>query len=491
MKLLSGFFASAALSIAAAASGQQVDGLGLTDIAISRQNDSTLSVGMTLNPSQCRLKRSQLVEVAPVIRSADGLHAAELTPYAVAGKNQYYYNVRSGFPGAIHLSGSRTPVRYFEAVPWQEWMAEATVDLVVRRSTCCNAPDRQEELPVAELNFIPPVIPVPEDLQWIAPVATALKEYALEGKAYVNFPVNRTEIFPDYLNNPAELRKITASIDTVRDNRDAHIESITLTGYASPEGPYLNNVRLAKGRTEAVREYVSRLYDFPPSVYITASVPEDWAGLREYIEKSDLPLKAQMLSFIDSDYPIEGRNDRFRELFPADYQRLLRDVYPWLRHTDYLIKYTVRHYTDIDEIREVLRTRPQNLSLDEIYLLANSYPEGSDEYVQVFETAVRLFPDDPLANVNAANIAMTRDELRLAESYLLRAGDSPQAVYARAMLAAKQKDYDRALEFLTVCSDPKAAPAIAKINKILQFNGQVKYLDLNAPAQTEAVEVEE
>ena len=476
MKHFAGILSSLLLASAATAMGQQVDRLGLTDIAITRSNDSTLSIGMTVNPKLCHLKRSQLIEVVPVVKSRDGETIAQLTPYAVAGKNQYYFNVRSGFPGAIYLSGSKTPVRYYEALPWQEWMSDATIDFEVRRSTCCGTPDSEEQIPVAELDFNPPVIPVPEDLQWIAPVATAVKEYALEGKAYVNFPVNRTEIFPDYLNNPIELKKITNSIDTVRDNPDAHIETITLTGYASPEGPYLNNVRLAKGRTEAVKEYVSKLYDFAPSVYITASVPEDWAGLRDNIEKSNYYLKDQMLSFIDSDYPIEKRNDRFRELFPADYQFLLKNVYPWLRHTDYLIKYTVRSYTDVEEIKEVLRTRPQNLSLEEIYLLANSYPEGSDEYNEVFETAVRLFPNDELANINAANIAMSRDDMLMAESYLLRAGDSGAADYARGMFFAKKKDYQTALEYLMKSSDPKAPEAIRKIADIQTFQGKVNFL---------------
>lgn len=234
-------------------------------------------------------------------------------------------------------------------------------------------------------------------------------------------------------------------------------------------------MRLAKGRTEAVREYVSRLYDFPASVYVTASVPEDWAGLRENIEKSQYAMKDQMLSFIDSDYPIEKRNDRFRELFPSEYAVLLRDVYPWLRHTDYLIKYTIRSYTDIDEIREVLRTRPQNLSLEEIYLLANSYPEGSEEYCEVFETAARLFPSDELANINAANIAIARGDMPLAESHLLRAGDSGAADYARAMYHAKLHEYDRALEFLARSSDPKAPEAIRKITEIKSFRGKVSF----------------
>lgn len=475
MKPLSGIISTLFLAFAGAAMGQQVDRLGLTDIAITRTNDSTLTIGMTVNPKLCHLKRSQLMEVVPVVKSADGSESVELTPYSVAGKNQYFFNVRSGYPGAIYLSGSKTPVRYFQSLAWQDWMKDATVDLEVRNSTCCAAPD-SEDVPVALIDFNPPVIPLPEDLQWIVPVATDTKVYNIEGKAYVNFPVNRTEIFPDYMNNPIELKKITSSIDTVRDNPDATIESITLTGYASPEGPYLNNVRLAKGRTEAVKAYVSKLYDFPESVYKTASVPEDWGGLREYIEKSQMALRDRMLSFIDSDYPIEKRNDRFRELFPADYPWLLKNVYPWLRHTDYLIKYTVRNYTDVEEIKKVLKTRPENLSLYEIYLLANCYEPGSDEYVQVFETAVKLYPHDELANINAANIAMSRDEDNLAESYLLRAGDSGAANYARGMLYAKRKDYQKALEYLMQSTDPNAPEAIKKIADIQTFQGKINFL---------------
>ncbi len=225
-----------------------------------------------------------------------------------------------------------------------------------------------------------------------------------------------------------------------------------------------------------MRDYVSKLYDFPRSVYKTASVPEDWAGLREAIEKSDLPMKDQMISFIDSDYPIEKRNDRFRELFPANYALLLKNVYPWLRHTDYLIKYTIRQYSDVEEIREVFRLRPQNLSLDEIYILAKSYPENSKEYYEIFERAAELFPTNSLANINAANVAMAREDMIAAERYLLRAGNTPEADYSRGMFYAKKKEYDKALSFLLNCSDPKAPSAIKRIYDIKTYKGSIKFL---------------
>lgn len=476
MKPLKGILSALFVAIAASAMGQQVDRLGLTDISINQLNDSTLSVSMTVDPALCHLKNSQLMEVAPVVVSTDGEHSAALTPYSIAGRNQYYYNVRSGYPGAIYLSGSKTLTRYHETMAWQPWMSESTVGFVIRRSVCCGTPDVEENFPIAKITANPPVIPVKEDIDIFVPPTDSIKEFNIEGKAYVNFPVNRTEIYPDYMNNPVELRKITSSIDTVRGNSDATITSITLTGYASPEGPYLNNVRLAKGRTEAVRDYVSRQYDFPASVYITASVPEDWAGLREAIEKSDMAMRDQMVSFIDSDYPIEKRNDRFRELFPANYKILLKDVYPWLRHTDYLIKYTIRKYTDIEEIREVYRLRPQNLSLDEIYKLAQSYPENSDEYFAIFERAADLFKDSPLANINAANVALNREDIDAAERYLSRAGEGPEALYAQGMLYAKKKEYDKALEYLMRSTDPRSVDAVRRIHDIQTFKSKIEYL---------------
>lgn len=475
MKPIKGIISSLFLALAATAMGQQVDRLGLTDISVATNDNISLIVTMNIKPNLCHLGTDKMLKVVPVIRSADGESEKELPAYAIAGRNQYYYNLRSNAVAPLYRCGAHLTDTYTFEVPWQDWMGESTLGFKILTSGCCGAPISEEDIPVADLDLVPPVIPSDADLQYIEPVATAVKEYALQGKAYVNFPVNRTEIYPAYMNNPMELKKITNSIDTVRDNKDATIESITLTGYASPEGPYNNNVRLAKGRTEAVRDYVSKLYDFPASVYKTASVPEDWAGLREAVVNSALENREDIIRFIDSDYPIEKRNDRLRQLFPRYYAWLLQNVYPWLRHTDYLIKYNVKKYSDVNEIIQVLATRPQNLTLDEIYLLANTYQPGTPEYNEIFEVAVRLFPEDLIANLNAANNAIARNDLDNARKYLEKAGDSSNADYARGMLAAKEKDYQQALVWLRKCGTLKAQSAIERINQILNFKGGVTF----------------
>ena len=96
----------------------------------------------------------------------------------------------------------------------------------------------------------------------------------------------------------------------------------------------------------------------------------------------------------------------------------------------------------------MFRTKPKQLSLNELFLLGNSYEQGSDAYNEVFETAVRMFPTDETANLNAANIALSRRDVASAEKFLAKAGNSPAAVHARGLLAILKGDYDTARQLL-------------------------------------------
>ena len=37
-----------------------------------------------------------------------------------------------------------------------------------------------------------------------------------------------------------------------------------------------------------------------------------------------------------------------------------------------------------------------------MYLVAQTYEEGSEDFNEVFHIAVRMYPHDPIANINAA-----------------------------------------------------------------------------------------
>lgn len=441
------FAALCALTASAAANTGR---LNISDLAVLKA-DNSLTVNMTIASDGWKIKSDEKVILVPaVIAGADTLR---LDPVTVAGRRAWFYEVRSGNRSPLLTrSGERRAVDYSRTVDYQPWMERSAVEILVDTVSECRCDDRftpvgSDALRVAELN-LGERYHAPK-FRYEVPSDTMEKIFTLSGRANIRFMVNKTDIDWSYAGNHAELDSILASLRKVKDNPDATVREISLCGYASPEGPYANNVRLAKGRTEVVKEYVRKHSSLPASIIKTSYVAEDWQGLRQWLQANPVPEAARMIAFIDDPgIPAESRNDIFRQRFPSQYPSLLREVYPMLRHTDYLITYNVRKYYDVEEIKRVMQTNPRNLSRNELYLLANSYPQGSREYFEAFSLAARLYPDDASANLNAASAAMGFGDLEAARMYVDRAGDSPKAVYTRGVLSAMLKDYDAARELL-------------------------------------------
>ena len=144
---------------------------------------------------------------------------------------------------------------------------------------------------------------------------------------------------------------------------------------------------------------------------------------------------------IDSRLDPDAKEAKIKRTYPEEYRFLLQNCYPALRHTDYRIDYTIRSFSDVEEIKRIMQTQPQKLSLNEFYLVAQTYEPGSVEFNDVFETAVRMYPNEEIANLNAANSAMQRKDVENAKRYLQKGGDSPEALYARGVYAFLVEDY--------------------------------------------------
>ena len=302
------------------------------------------------------------------------------------------------------------------------------------------------------------------ELAYIEPQAEKEKARHLSGQAYLSFLVNKTDIRRDYRNNAAELSKVEETINVVRKDPNTTITHIDIHGYASPEGSFANNKRLAEGRAQAFKDYVQQLIDLPANIFSVASTPEDWEGFISWLSgKEDyLPI----LDIAKSDAEPDAKERLLKQRYPAQWKQLLADVFPTLRHSDYRVSYTIRPFT-VEEARDIIRTKPQQLSLNEMFLVANTYAPGSKDYDDVFETAVRLYPDDETANLNAAVIALRRDNLEAASRYLTKAGQSAEAQNARGVLAAKQGDYAAAETAFGLSTIKEADHNLKELQKFL------------------------
>lgn len=440
------------------------------------RNGESLLMSMDLNLSSLELGKDKQITLTPVITSADSTETVEFSPVVIAGHNLYYKHLRDNdldSAAALYKAGSVNTVTYSSRIPDASWIDESSVSIEYTVGGCCDMMLAEGEEQLSR--FHTPVF-TPQ-FAYVTPVGDVVKTRELARRSYVDFPVNKIVIYPEYRNNTVELSRIIATIDSVRADKDVIITDIFIKGFASPEGSYSHNTWLAQNRTEALRQYVEKLYSFEPGFIKTDFESEDWQGLRDYVAASELANRSGILALIDSDLEPDAKDARIKRDYPADYRFLLANVYPALRHSDYRIDYTIKSFTSLDDILRVLATEPQKLSLAEFYRAAQSMTPGSHEYNDVFETAVRMYPADPVANLNAANTAMQRGDLPAAARYLDKAGDDPSAVYARGILAALSGNYDEALIFFGQAARMKVADAPAAIESVKEIiayrNGNV------------------
>ena len=407
-----------------------------------------LNVRMDVDMSGMDVESNRAVLLTP--RLVNGGDSLDLPSMGIYGRKRYYYYIRNGM-GSISgedekvYRAAKKPgsVAYAYLAEYEDWMDGATLKLHRSDWGCCHEilAEYDRELGYHSEAFFPELI-------FVQPKAEAAKARSLSGSAYIDFPVNQTVIYPDYRRNTAELGKIQATIDSVRNDKDITITSVWLKGFASPESPYKHNTELAIGRTAALKRHIGQLYHFGNDIIQTDYEPEDWAGLRSHVEQSNISHRAEILALIDSDLEPDAKEAKIKRTYPEEYRFMLQHFYPALRHTDYRIDYTIRTFSNVEEIKRIMAEQPGKLSQNEFYLVAGSHEPGTDGFTAVFETAVRMFPNDEVANLNAANAAIRRDDFQAAHRYLDKAGDSAEAAYARGALAIRQKDYVAAAQHL-------------------------------------------
>lgn len=429
---------------------EEIQNVHVTNLNIENTG-TNLVVKMDLDLGELNVKSNRIRTIRPQL--INGTDTLSLKAVGLYGRRRYYYTLRNGNKNPldntdIQLRQNKKPqtLEYTDVVPFQPWMEGA--DLYINNKVYGCVSCLLAENLIGGLYQIP--VPEPEvevykpKFIYVRPEAEVVKMRQLAATAYVNFRVSRTEVDPTYMNNREELNKIVSTIDAIKAGNK--VTSITLKGFASPESPYKNNERLAKGRVIAISNYLAMHQEIPAELITTDYVPENWEGLRKYVEECSeqvLPHKAKILAYIDSDREPDRKEAAIKYTYKDEYKYLLENCYPSLRRTDYAINYEVKHYTDVEEIKRVFRTAPQNLSLEEFYVVAQEYRPGSDEFNEVFQTAVRLFPNDPIANLNAASACMEHGDLYKAELYLPKAGDSTEAQQLRDIYAKLKEQEEK------------------------------------------------
>lgn len=406
-------------------------------------------VNMDFVLDSLRVPSNRYRAFTPIIRSKDGLQKVRLKSLLVSGRTQNIIFERDGIDPLYadncvnirRLKGEPQRYSYTDGTPLQPWHKGAEV--LLECDLCgCGDTLRSQLVPLGRLPNDPVyhiVDKVPDPYK---------PPRSLHGTAYITFVVDRWEMKPDYMNNRYELRKITDTLDIMVADQHIHVQQIKIHGWASPESPYEHNKMLATNRAKSLTDYVRNLYGLPASAFAAPeATPENWIGLRQAVEEmstATLPHKDAILAIIDdTTLAPDPREQKLKTTYPAEYRYLLKNVYPGLRRSDYEIQFRIDDFT-LEEACEIIKTKPYQLSLYEMWQVANTFDPASDDYIRTLQTAVNQYPDSTVAHLNLANAALHRKDLLKAEMELEKAGDSAEADNARAILLMMREQWDEA-----------------------------------------------
>lgn len=428
--------------------------------SITRSDDNRLTINLEIVlQTNLKIASNNVATLTPFLE-ADGQTKA-LPSIIVYGRKRNIVNQRNhkNFENTYTVirrkQTEEQKISYLIQIPFEAWMRTANMKLNIDICGCCDILEENSGELITRLNISP--LKLQPSIAYITPQAEGVKHRAVEGSAYLDFPVNKYIIYPEYRRNTIELAKIRATIDTVRNDKNTTLTGIKIHGYASPEGGYANNTRLAEERTKALVDYVSSYYNFDKKLITSESTPEDWAGFRKFVATSSLDKKDEIFRLMnDESLDIDKKEHAIAKLTgPQGYQYILDTCYPALRHSDYTVNYTVRGF-NLEESKEIINKRPQLLSLQEIYLVAQSYEPGSEEFNHSFLVAATMFPDDPIANLNAGAMEIQKSgDMAVAKKHLAKA-------------------------------DPKAAETLNNLGVIAMLEGDLETAEIYFKAAKEA-----
>lgn len=438
----------------------------------ARKVGDELQVTACLNLDSLHLGGNNQVYVTPIVE-LPGAESQVLPSVLINGRNMHYAYERGSMPkdkGRDYTiayevrrhNGKAQSLDYKMTTPMQPWMmnTDASLRFVVDTCGCGHAYGSSAGDP-SPLNLNP----APRmRLAYITPAVTELPVTVHEGEARVQFEVDRTELHDKpyvcrngkRIDNREQLAVIEDSVRYALSDPNVEIASVSICGYASPESPYMHNEELATGRSRSLAEYIGRRFSLPAEKCTYSSVPENWAEFREMVLKANDITDTQrrdLLELIDrpaygaSDYDAKERelktSPKFADLYKS---KILPEWFPRLRCTKFQIKTRLKPLSD-EKLAEIIKTRPELLSLNQMFRVARLYPEGSKEFNDVIEIASRYYPSDEVANLNAAIACMQKGNLDGASRLLAKAGDTPEAENARGVLAANQGDFVKAMEY--------------------------------------------
>ncbi|MCC8188038.1 MAG: tetratricopeptide repeat protein [Bacteroides sp.] len=233
----------------------------------------------------------------------------------------------------------------------------------------------------------------------------------------IMFLIQQANIRSSELN---KAKTFNQEVAAVNDAENKKITNIEVSAYASPDGAYSLNDRLAGNRESNTTKMLEK--DLKKAK-IDAAIDgkytaEDWEGFQELVSKSNIQDKELILRVLSMYQDPERREQEIKNISSV-YKTLADEVLPELRRSRMTLNYEIIGKSD-EEISALATSDPSQLNLEEI-LYATTLTSDPAKKEAIFTQTTKQFPNDYRAYNNLGKLAYEAGDLDKAQSYLKKA----------------------------------------------------------------------
>lgn len=240
-------------------------------------------------------------------------------------------------------------------------------------------------------------------------------------QANIKFLIGQAQLRKSELQNNSVQEFVRLINKIVADQEGMALDNIEVSAYASPDGGYALNEKLANKRQDVTSDYLKKemkkaKMSAPVDTKYTA---EDWEGFQELVAASDIQDKDVILRVLSMYKDPEEREQQIKNISAA-FRELIDGILPQLRRSRLTINYLLIGRDD-EQILAQMKSDASQLSIEEILYGATLYDDDQASSEAAYKKAVELYKNDPRAYNNLARLAYAKGNYNEAKQWLDKA----------------------------------------------------------------------
>lgn len=235
------------------------------------------------------------------------------------------------------------------------------------------------------------------DVATVKPAITPDKFQRVINERYaadIMFLINVANIRANQLNTNA-MNELWNEVDATKTNDRRVMKEINIESYASPDGGYDFNYRLAEKRETNTDQYVRKqLQQQKVTEFgnLTANfTAEDWEGFKNLVQKSNIQDKDLILNVLTMYKDPEERETQLRYLASV-FEQLADQILPQLRYSRITASIDVIGKTD-QELIDAAKSNPKSLDIEEL-LYSATLTDDLSLQEKIYKAATEAYGKD-------------------------------------------------------------------------------------------------